>query len=51
MDIEKLQAMLREFAKERDWEQFHTPKNLMMAMTGTDAVMSRGAVLRPVVCC
>ena len=34
MDIEKLQAELREFAKERDWEQFHTPKNLMMAMTG-----------------
>lgn len=23
---------LREFARERDWEQFHTPKNLAMAL-------------------
>ena len=23
---------LREFAKERDWEQFHSPKNLAMAL-------------------
>lgn len=25
---------LREFAAERDWEQFHTPKNLAMAVAG-----------------
>jgi len=24
--------MLREFARERDWEQFHSPKNLAMAL-------------------
>ncbi len=24
---------LREFAKERDWEQFHSPKNLSMALS------------------
>ena len=24
---------LRHFAKERDWNQFHTPKNLAMALT------------------
>jgi dCTP diphosphatase len=24
---------LREFSKERDWDQFHTPKNLSMALT------------------
>ena len=24
---------LRQFAKERDWEQFHSPKNLVMALT------------------
>ena len=24
---------LREFAKERDWEQFHSPKNLAMALS------------------
>ncbi|HTR00526.1 MAG TPA: nucleotide pyrophosphohydrolase [Candidatus Acidoferrum sp.] len=27
-----LQRQLREFARERDWEQFHTPKNLAMAL-------------------
>ena len=29
-----LTAALREFAGERDWDQFHTPKNLMMALVG-----------------
>ena len=28
-----LQQQLREFARERDWEQFHSPKNLSMALT------------------
>jgi len=32
MDIEKLRLVLREFATERDWEQFHSPKNLAMAL-------------------
>jgi NTP pyrophosphatase (non-canonical NTP hydrolase) len=32
--IEALQARLREFAAERDWQQYHTPKNLAMALTG-----------------
>lgn len=30
--IEPLQAALREFAKARDWEQFHSPKNLATAL-------------------
>jgi NTP pyrophosphatase (non-canonical NTP hydrolase) len=30
--IEELRDRLREFAKERDWDQFHTPKNLSMAL-------------------
>jgi dCTP diphosphatase len=34
MSIETLQDQLRQFAAERDWEQFHTPKNLVMALTG-----------------
>ena len=34
MDIAQLQQTLRQFAAERDWEQFHTPKNLAMAITG-----------------
>jgi dCTP diphosphatase len=32
--ISELQNTLRDFARERDWEQFHTPKNLAMALTG-----------------
>jgi dCTP diphosphatase len=32
MDIIALQSRLREFARARDWEQFHTPKNLAMAL-------------------
>ena len=34
MDTNKIQAELSEFAKERDWEQFHSPKNLSMALAG-----------------
>ena len=30
--MEKLIKKLREFATERDWEQFHSPKNLSMAL-------------------
>jgi len=33
MDLEKIKIKLREFSKERDWEQFHTPKNLSMALS------------------
>ena len=33
MDLEKIQSKLREFSKERDWEQYHTPKNLSMALS------------------
>jgi NTP pyrophosphatase (non-canonical NTP hydrolase) len=29
-----LQQQLRTFAREREWEQFHTPKNLVMALSG-----------------
>lgn len=28
-----LRSLTRQFARERDWEQFHTPKNLAMALT------------------
>lgn len=34
MDVEALQEEIGEFAAERDWEQFHTPKNLAMALAG-----------------
>ena len=32
MDLERLTERLRQFAAERDWEQFHSPKNLAMAL-------------------
>jgi NTP pyrophosphatase (non-canonical NTP hydrolase) len=30
--LDDLKLRLREFARERDWEQFHSPKNLAMAL-------------------
>ena len=32
--VEELTERVRAFARERDWEQFHTPKNLAMALAG-----------------
>ncbi|PNG32192.1 nucleotide pyrophosphohydrolase [Pseudomonas protegens] len=32
MNVEQIQQRLRVFAQERDWEQFHTPKNLSAAL-------------------
>jgi len=34
MDIQKIQADLAQFAAERDWDKFHSPKNLTMALAG-----------------
>jgi len=31
-ELEALRAQVREFVRERDWEQFHSPKNLAMAL-------------------
>ena len=31
-DLEHLRDQLREFAAARDWDQFHSPKNLAMAL-------------------
>jgi NTP pyrophosphatase (non-canonical NTP hydrolase) len=33
-ELERLAVRQREFARVRDWEQFHTPKNLAMALAG-----------------
>jgi dCTP diphosphatase len=33
MTIESIQRKLQEFADDRDWEQFHSPKNLVMALS------------------
>mgnify|MGYP001805922060 CR=1 FL=1 len=32
--LAQLNTRLLNFARERDWEQFHTPKNLVMALAG-----------------
>lgn len=32
--IEGIRGRLREFAAARDWEPYHTPKNLAMALSG-----------------
>ena len=32
--IQDLQNELRKFAEDRDWNQFHTVKNLLLALTG-----------------
>lgn len=33
-ELNKLQSDLAEFAKARDWDKFHSPKNLAMALAG-----------------
>jgi NTP pyrophosphatase (non-canonical NTP hydrolase) len=32
-NLSTLRAAIRDFAQARDWEQFHTPKNLVMALS------------------
>jgi NTP pyrophosphatase (non-canonical NTP hydrolase) len=34
MELPKLQSEIDQFAKERNWEQFHTVKNLVLALVG-----------------
>ena len=33
MNYEKIKKEIKEFVDERDWDQFHTPKNLSMALS------------------
>lgn len=32
-EMEKLQLLIQEFAKKRKWQQYHSPKNLAMALS------------------
>lgn len=34
LDTENLRSALKKFAVDREWEQFHSPKNLAMALSG-----------------
>ncbi len=33
LDLDKIKKYLEDYAKERDWEQFHNPKNISMALS------------------
>ncbi|WP_067717662.1 nucleotide pyrophosphohydrolase [Nocardia yamanashiensis] len=34
MTLDELQDLVTDFSRRRDWERFHTPKNLVLALTG-----------------
>lgn len=34
VEVGRLQQAIAQFAREREWEPFHSPKNLVMALTG-----------------
>jgi dCTP diphosphatase len=34
MSLDDLRRRLEDFARARDWEQFHTPRNLVLALVG-----------------
>jgi dCTP diphosphatase len=34
LETAALEARLTEFARERDWDRFHTPRSLILALTG-----------------
>ncbi|XP_073136403.1 uncharacterized protein [Henckelia pumila] len=34
VSLEELKRQLAKFAKERNWDQFHSPRNLLLAMVG-----------------
>ncbi len=40
----ELRLETAQFAMERDWQQFHTPKNLTMALAGEVGAASRRVV-------
>ena len=43
MDTDEIQLLIEEirsFAQDRNWEQFHTPKNLAMAIAGEAGELS-----------
>ena len=33
LDLAKVKSRLRKFSKDKDWEQYHNPKNLSMALS------------------
>ncbi|WP_329006574.1 hypothetical protein [Pseudomonas aeruginosa] len=41
VDVRQLAAALERFAAERNWAQFHSPKNLVMALGQIECSMFR----------
>ncbi len=33
MDMQNIENIIKNFSKERDWDQFHNPKNIAMALS------------------
>lgn len=33
MDMEKIESIIKEFSAQRDWDKFHNPKNIAMALS------------------
>lgn len=33
MNMDKIQKIIKDFSKQRDWDKFHNPKNLAMALS------------------
>ncbi|PLY05979.1 MAG: nucleotide pyrophosphohydrolase [Arcobacter sp.] len=33
MDMQKIEAIINNFSQQRDWDKFHNPKNLSMALS------------------
>ena len=34
MDIEQIKKVIQKFSDDRDWDKYHSPKNLVMALSG-----------------
>ena len=45
--LNELRDLLRNFASERDWEKFHTPRNLLLALVGEVGELAGGYSSRP----
>ena len=42
MDLKNIQEQLAQFASDRDWDQFHSPKNLTIALAGEAGELLEG---------
>ena len=47
--LDDLKNQLREFARERDWEQFHSPKNVAMAIVPLKHLENFRKVLKQII--